>query len=152
VDGNDLVAVFLATQEARNRSIQQKTPILLELMTYRVGDHTTSDDSSAYRKEDKEEVQKYKSLGPIPRWRTFLESKGLWNEEKEKAIASAAREEMLQAMKSGETKKKAPLRELFTDVYTDLPWHLEEQAAYAEKHCREYLVGSNLYVFHFRLE
>lgn len=138
VDGNDLVAVFLATQEARNRSIQQKTPILLELMTYRVGDHTTSDDSSAYRKEDKEEVQKYKSLGPIPRWRTFLESKGLWNEEKEKAIASAAREEMLQAMKSGETKKKAPLRELFTDVYTDLPWHLEEQAAYAEKHCREY--------------
>lgn len=138
VDGNDLVAVFLATQEARNRSIQQKTPILLELMTYRVGDHTTSDDSSAYRKEDKEEVQKYKSLGPIPRWRTFLESKGLWNEEKEKAIASAAREEMLQAMKSGETKKKAPLRELFTDVYTVLPWHLEEQAAYAEKHCREY--------------
>eukprot|EP00435_Cladocopium_sp_Y103_P040750 s2083_g11.t1 len=138
VDGNDLVAVFLATQEARNRSIQQKTPVLLELMTYRVGDHTTSDDSSAYRKEDKEEVQKYKSLGPIPRWRTFLESKGLWNEEKEKAIASAAREEMLQAMKSGETKKKAPLRELFTDVYTDLPWHLEEQAAYAQKHCREY--------------
>ena len=47
VDGNDLVAVFLATQEARNRAIQQKTPVLLELMTYRVGDHTTSDDSSA---------------------------------------------------------------------------------------------------------
>lgn len=138
VDGNDLVAVFLATQEARNRAIQQKTPVLLELMTYRVGDHTTSDDSSAYRKEDKEEVQIYKSLGPIPRWRTFLESKGLWNEDKEKAIASAAREEMLQAMKSGEAKKKGPLRELFTDVYTDLPWHLEEQAAYAEKHVREY--------------
>lgn len=138
VDGNDLVAVFLATQEARNRSIREKTPVLLELMTYRVGDHTTSDDSSAYRKEDKEEVQTYKSLGPIPRWRTFLESKGMWNEEKEKAIASAAKEEMIQAMKSGEAKKKPPLRELFTDVYTDLPWHLEEQAAYAEKHCREY--------------
>lgn len=138
VDGNDLVAVFLATQEARNRAIQQKTPVLLELMTYRVGDHTTSDDSSAYRREDKEEVQIYKSLGPIPRWRTFLESKGLWNEDKEKAISSAAREEMLQAMKSGEAKKKGPLRELFTDVYTDLPWHLEEQAAYAEKHVREY--------------
>ena len=138
VDGNDLVAVYLATQEARNRSVQQKTPVLLELMTYRVGDHTTSDDSSAYRKEDKEEVQQYKSLGPIPRWRTFLESKGLWNAEKEKAIETAAREEMLQAMKSGETKKKPPLRDLFTDVYTDLPWHLEEQAAYAEKHVREY--------------
>eukprot|EP00913_Durusdinium_trenchii_P031702 g29688.t1 len=138
VDGNDLVAVFLATQEARKRSIENKQPILLELMTYRVGDHTTSDDSSAYRKEDKEEIKQYQSLGPIPRWRAFLESKGMWSDEKEKAIASAARDEMLQAMKSGETKKKPPLRELFTDVYTDLPWHLEEQAAYAEKHCREY--------------
>ena len=138
VDGNDLVAVFLATREARRRSVEEKTPILLELMTYRVGDHTTSDDSSAYRKEDKEEVKEYQALGPIPRWRAFLESKGLWNEEKEKAIASAARDEMLQAMKSGETKKRPPLRELFTDVFTDLPWHLEEQAAYAERHCRDY--------------
>lgn len=138
VDGNDLVAVFLATREARKRAVQEKRPMLLELMTYRVGDHTTSDDSSAYRKEDKEQVKAFQALGPIPRWRSFLESKGLWDAEKEKAVSSAAKEEMLQAMKSGETKKKPPLRELFTDVYSDVPWHLEEQAAYAEEHCRKY--------------
>ncbi|CAJ1366237.1 unnamed protein product [Effrenium voratum] len=138
VDGNDLVAVFLATREARRRSVAEQKPTLLELMTYRVGDHTTSDDSSAYRKENKEEVAKLQALGPIPRWRAFLMSKGVWTEEKEKAIATAAREEMLQAMKTGETKKRPPLRDLFTDTYTDLPWHLEEQAAYAEKHVREY--------------
>merc|ERR1719454_2023559 len=49
VDGNDIVAVYNATKEARRRCVEEKTPVLLELMTYRVGDHTTSDDSSAYR-------------------------------------------------------------------------------------------------------
>merc|ERR1719356_2193590 len=53
VDGNDLVAVFTATSEARRMCVEQKTPVLIELMTYRVGDHTTSDDSSTYRKENK---------------------------------------------------------------------------------------------------
>lgn len=144
VDGNDLVAVYIATEAARKKSVEEKTPILLELMTYRVGDHTTSDDSSAYRKEDKEEVKKLQGVGPLPRWKKFLESKGLWDDEKSKEIEAAARDEMIQAMKAGEAKKKPPLRELFTDVFSDLPWHLEEQAAYAEKHCREYSSEYNM--------
>ncbi|CAE7196189.1 bkdB [Symbiodinium sp. CCMP2592] len=144
VDGNDLVAVYIATEAARKKSVEEKTPILLELMTYRVGDHTTSDDSSAYRKEDKEEVKKLQGVGPLPRWKKFLESKGLWDDEKSKEVEAAARDEMIQAMKAGEAKKKPPLRELFTDVFSDLPWHLEEQAAYAEKHCREYSSEYNM--------
>ncbi|OLP95698.1 Pyruvate kinase [Symbiodinium microadriaticum] len=144
VDGNDLVAVYIATEAARKKCVEEKTPILLELMTYRVGDHTTSDDSSAYRKEDKEEVKKLQGVGPLPRWKKFLESKGLWDDEKSKEVEAAARDEMIQAMKAGETKKKPPLRELFTDVFSDLPWHLEEQAAYAEKHCREYSSEYNM--------
>ena len=145
VDGNDLVAVYIATQAARKKCVEEKTPILLELMTYRVGDHTTSDDSSAYRKEDKEEVKRLSGVGPLPRWKKFLESRGMWDDEKTKEVEVAAREEMLQAMKAGEAKKKPPLRELFTDVFSDLPWHLEEQAAYAEQHCREYSSSYNMH-------
>lgn len=144
VDGNDLVAVYTATEAARKKCIEEKTPVLLELMTYRVGDHTTSDDSSAYRIENKEEVAKLREVGPIPRWRKFLESQGVWDAEKHKAVEDAAKAEMLQAMKNGEQKKKPPLREMFTDVYSELPWHLEEQAAYAEKHCREYSGDYNM--------
>lgn len=138
VDGNDLVAVFNATTEARRLAVEEKTPVLLELMTYRVGDHTTSDDSSAYRLENKEQVAVLASKGPIPRWRAFLESQGMWDDAKEKALTDKAREEIMQAFKAGETKKRPPLKDLFTDMYDQLPWHLEEQWAYIEKHVREY--------------
>ncbi|CAE8628092.1 unnamed protein product [Polarella glacialis] len=144
VDGNDLIAVYSATKAARKMCVEEKTPVLLELMTYRLGDHTTSDDSSAYRRESPEEVARLKNLGPIPRWRKFLESQGVWDEAKEKALEAHARTEMLEAIRTGEAKKKPPLREMFTDVYTDLPWNLEEQAAYAEAHCREYSADYNM--------
>jgi 2-oxoisovalerate dehydrogenase E1 component alpha subunit len=49
VDGNDVVAVFNATKAARALSVREKTPVLIELMTYRLSHHTTSDDSSLYR-------------------------------------------------------------------------------------------------------
>merc|ERR1719161_2119865 len=60
VDGNDLVAVFNATREARRITVEEKKPVLLELMTYRIGDHTTSDDSSAYRIEDKAAIAEHR--------------------------------------------------------------------------------------------
>jgi len=118
--------------------------VLLELMTYRVGDHTTSDDSSAYRRENEQEVAAHKARGPILRWRNFLTSQGMWDDEKEKALVAKAREEIMQAFKTGETKKRPPLKDLFTDMYDKLPWHLEEQWAYIEKHVREYPGSFNI--------
>jgi 2-oxoisovalerate dehydrogenase E1 component alpha subunit len=47
VDGNDVFAVYNATREARSIAISDKRPVLIEAMTYRVGHHSTSDDSSA---------------------------------------------------------------------------------------------------------
>eukprot|EP00747_Dinoflagellata_sp_TGD_P168763 gnl/TRDRNA2_/TRDRNA2_195925_c0_seq1.p1 gnl/TRDRNA2_/TRDRNA2_195925_c0~~gnl/TRDRNA2_/TRDRNA2_195925_c0_seq1.p1 ORF type:complete len:790 (-),score=115.86 gnl/TRDRNA2_/TRDRNA2_195925_c0_seq1:103-2472(-) len=144
VDGNDLVAVYKATAEARKICVGEQTPVLIELMTYRVGDHTTSDDSSAYRKETKEEFADYKAKMPIPRWRTYLEAQGAWDATKEAAIREEAKTEIMAAFKAGEAKKKPPLRDLFTDTYSDLTWNLEEQAAYIERHCREYASDYNL--------
>merc|ERR1719315_848949 len=48
VDGNDLVAVFLATQQARELCLQGQ-PVVVEMMTYRRGHHSTSDDATRYR-------------------------------------------------------------------------------------------------------
>jgi TPP-dependent pyruvate/acetoin dehydrogenase alpha subunit len=50
VDGNDPLAVYLATREARRRALEGPgRAVMVEAMTYRVGHHSTSDDSSAYR-------------------------------------------------------------------------------------------------------
>ena len=51
VDGNDVFAIYAATQEARKMIIADKRPVLIEAMSYRVGDHSTSDFSAAYRDE-----------------------------------------------------------------------------------------------------
>jgi len=38
----------------------------------------------------------------------------------------------------GETKKRGPLKNLFTDTFAEMPWHLKEQHAMLENHVREY--------------
>jgi len=144
VDGNDLAAVYSATKEARRMCVEEGTPVLLELMTYRVGDHTTSDDSSAYRKETKDEVEVLKAKGPIPRIRAYLEAQGAWNNKQEEEVAEAAKKDIMDAFKAGEAKKKPPLKDMFTDTLDELPWNLEEQHAYIQSHVRKYSEDFNI--------
>ncbi|PFX16965.1 2-oxoisovalerate dehydrogenase subunit alpha, mitochondrial [Stylophora pistillata] len=49
VDGNDVFAVYNVTKAARKIVVEQSQPIMVEAMTYRIGHHSTSDDSSVYR-------------------------------------------------------------------------------------------------------
>lgn len=84
MDGNDIFAVYNATVEARKLASQNK-PVLIEAMTYRIGHHSTSDDSSAYRSP--EEVQEWTNQDhPITRFRKYLEQKGWWDESWEKEL------------------------------------------------------------------
>lgn len=61
VDGNDTLAVLGAVREARRRAVEGKKGVLVECMTYRVGHHSTSDDSYKYRAV--EEVQEWNIVG-----------------------------------------------------------------------------------------
>jgi 2-oxoisovalerate dehydrogenase E1 component alpha subunit len=49
VDGNDFFAVYNVSKEARRIAAEECRPILIEAITYRVGHHSTSDDSTRYR-------------------------------------------------------------------------------------------------------
>jgi 2-oxoisovalerate dehydrogenase E1 component alpha subunit len=61
VDGNDALATLSAVREARRRAVEGKKGVLVEAMTYRVGHHSTSDDSSKYRPV--EEVKEWTIVG-----------------------------------------------------------------------------------------
>ena len=50
VDGNDAIAVHEATKFAREYIIRERKPYFIEAMTYRQGDHSSSDHSLLYRK------------------------------------------------------------------------------------------------------
>jgi len=51
IDGNDVLAVYKATDYALKKARAGKGPTLIECLTYRMGDHTTADDSKKYRAE-----------------------------------------------------------------------------------------------------
>ena len=55
VDGNDPLAVFAATQEARRIALAEMCPVLIEAMTYRLAAHSTSDDPTGYRSRAEED-------------------------------------------------------------------------------------------------
>jgi 2-oxoisovalerate dehydrogenase E1 component alpha subunit len=84
VDGNDIFAVRRAVKTARTLALENGgRPVLIEMMAYRVGHHSTSDDSFAYRQ--RVEVEDWKRRdNPITRLRKYLESRTLWDDTKEK--------------------------------------------------------------------
>lgn len=127
VDGNDVLAVYNAVREARRRCIEEGRAVLVEAMTYRVGHHSTSDDSFAYR--PRQEVENRKRLdNPLARFRMFLEARGWWSAEEEDAFKARVKDEVMQAMKRAEGLKKPPVQEMFNDVYAgEEPWNIKEQ-------------------------
>ena len=85
VDGNDLFAVNAATARAKELALSENRPVLIETMSYRVGHHSTSDDSTRYRST--EEIKKWDNEdNPIDRFRRFCEAKGWLDEERVQTI------------------------------------------------------------------
>jgi TPP-dependent pyruvate/acetoin dehydrogenase alpha subunit len=75
VDGNDVLAVQVATREAVERARAGGGPTLVECVTYRLGVHTTADDPTKYRSE--EEVKAWEQKDPLTRFGAYLEKKNL---------------------------------------------------------------------------
>lgn len=59
-------------------------PTLIEALTYRLCDHTTSDDASRYR--DDAEVSGHWPAEPVARLRKFLTNSGHWGKDMEEAL------------------------------------------------------------------
>ncbi|KAF3942598.1 hypothetical protein CMV_030759, partial [Castanea mollissima] len=132
VDGNDTLAIYTAVHAAREMAINENRPILIEALTYRVGHHSTSDDSTKYRPVD--EIEWWRSArDPVARFRKWIESNGWWCSENESELRTSVRKQMLHAIQVAEKADKPPIGELFTDVYNVPPSNLCEQ----EKFLRE---------------
>jgi pyruvate dehydrogenase E1 component alpha subunit len=88
VDGNDIFAVYKATRDALEKARAGGGPTLIECFTYRMGDHTTADDSSRYR--SKEDVAAWKNRDPLLRLKLFMEKRGIWTQGYEDDIRKKA--------------------------------------------------------------
>jgi TPP-dependent pyruvate/acetoin dehydrogenase alpha subunit len=88
VDGNDLLATYVATREAVDRARAGRGPSLIEAVTYRLGPHSTADDPSRYRGEA--EVRTWEAREPLPRFRRYLEDRGLLDADREAEFEAEA--------------------------------------------------------------
>lgn len=136
VDGNDALAVYKATQAARDLILERPGPVLLEAMTYRGGHHSTSDDSSRYRPN--EELSYWQQANhPIVRFEKFLKKQG-WLDFDLGEFKKSIRQEVIKAKEAAEKEKFSGWRTLFEGVYDDIPWHLQAQQAELEAHIAKY--------------
>jgi pyruvate dehydrogenase E1 component alpha subunit len=135
VDGNDIIAVRAAMDHAIKRARHGHGGSVLELVTYRLSDHTTADDARRYR--DDAEVKAAWEREPVSRLRTYLIGQGVWSEAEEsdwKTVCNARADEEVNAYL--ETRLQ-PVEAMFDYLYAELPADLAAQRADAlkwEKH------------------
>ncbi|EXA32097.1 2-oxoisovalerate dehydrogenase E1 component, alpha subunit [Fusarium oxysporum f. sp. pisi HDV247] len=127
VDGTDIFAVYEAIKVARHKALEGGgRPILLELMSYRISHHSTSDDSSAYRSAEDVAYWKSAQRNPVSRLYQWLEQKGLWTEELDKEARRQIRKDIITELRAAEKEKKPALSAIFDDVYAE--WTEEARA------------------------
>ncbi|MGO3005137.1 MAG: thiamine pyrophosphate-dependent dehydrogenase E1 component subunit alpha [Halomonas sp.] len=136
VDGNDVLAVYEATRQARKIAVERNQPVLIEAMSYRLAAHSSSDDPSGYRSKDEEEL--WRAKDPVLRLHKWLLKKQWWSEEEETAQQETLRREVLETMKRAEKRSSPPLESLISDVYADITPELQRQFDQLKRHIRRY--------------
>ena len=144
VDGNDILAVYAATREARRLAVEESRPTMIEAMSYRVNSHSTSDDDSKYRRteapdgSDVGEIGYWEARSPIIRFGRYLERKGWWSATREEELRAESRKHAIKALNDAEQLKQPHIKHLFTDVFDELPPHLQEQQTVLKEHLSKY--------------
>ena len=125
VDGNDILATYAAGKEALERARRGDGPTLIESYTYRLGDHTTSDDATRYRFD--QEVKEWTERDPIKRFKIYLEKKGLWTDGDEKETLVWAQATVEEEVKKAQSFPSPAIDEVFEHTYAEMPPELREQ-------------------------
>lgn len=124
VDGNDLIAMYAATKTAMDRARAGEGATLIEAYTYRLGDHTTSDDAKKYR--DPAEVEMWKPKDPMIRLQKYLTSKNLWSQQYEDELVAKYEVEIDAIVEKAQSVQYNPA-DIFDYTYAQLTPHLIEQ-------------------------
>jgi 2-oxoisovalerate dehydrogenase E1 component alpha subunit len=125
VDGNDVLACYAVMAEAAQRARDGGGPTLIEAITYRMGPHTTSDDPTRYRSD--EEVAHWAARDPIQRYRTYLQSTGVWTERLEERVTAKSQRLRTELRESVVDADDFDVAEMFDTVYHDITPELVRQ-------------------------
>jgi pyruvate dehydrogenase E1 component alpha subunit len=127
VDGNDVLAMYAAAREALEKARSGGGPTLIEAFTYRMGNHTTSDDASRYRTDT--ELGAWAKRDPLERFKVYLKGKALWDESFEIQVQKEAEEMISRAVEEAESMPPPRPEDFFIHTYKEMTPELDEQLA-----------------------
>lgn len=125
VDGNDVFAVYKATKEAVDNGRAGKGPTLIETFTYRLADHSTSDDAKRYRSDA--EVQSWLKKDPILRLEKYMKSKKLLDDTYKKQVLDKSKEKVEKEVKVYENIPAPDPEDIFKYTFAEMTPELKEQ-------------------------
>lgn len=125
VDGNDVLAVYAAMQSALAKARDGGGPVLIEALTYRLGDHTTADDATRYR--GAAELERARRLDPLARLERYLVRERLWSEAQDAAAREACNARVEQAVAEFLAVPPREPASMFEHLFAELPAALHEQ-------------------------
>jgi pyruvate dehydrogenase E1 component alpha subunit len=126
-DGNDALAVYATVHSAAERAQRGEGPTLIELVTYRAGPHSSSDDPTAYR--DTTDADELTRRDPLRRLRAYLERQRAWSDADQLALEERVHAELSASIEKAEATATPSLASMFEDVFEFTPQHLLEQQA-----------------------
>src|SRR5262245_15897781 len=133
VDGNDILAMIVASREAVEKARNGGGPTLIEAVTYRLGVHTTADDPKKYRTED--EVACWQPKDPLVRFWTYLQKKKVMDEKGREVLEEEINGIISEAVSKAEAYEPdptEPFRSCFAEQTPDLREQFAEFQAYME--------------------
>jgi len=131
-DGNDVLAVYHTVAYAADKARRGDGPTFIELLTYRVSAHSSSDDPSRYRDESVTEVWRGQR-DPIRRFETYLKARGWLADGDHQALAAKLEADVRDAIARQEAIGAPALTTLVEDVFEQPTWLLREQLAEIER-------------------
>ena len=130
-DGNDALAVYHAVTYAADKARRGDGGTFVELLTYRVSAHSSSDDPSRYRDESVTEVWRGQR-DPIRRLEAYLIQRGWLTENERTVLAGQLEADVRAAIARQEAIAAPPLASIVDDVFEQPTWLLREQLAELE--------------------
>ncbi|MFB9067922.1 pyruvate dehydrogenase (acetyl-transferring) E1 component subunit alpha [Pseudofulvimonas gallinarii] len=129
VDGNDLIACREAMDQAIERARNGGGGSVVEMVTYRLHDHTTADDARRYR--DDAEVKEAWQREPLGRLRAYLTRLGAWSDAREEAWKSECEGRVNEEVDAYLNTRAQPVEAMFDHLYADMPLEIAQQRALA---------------------
>ncbi|MCU0798360.1 MAG: pyruvate dehydrogenase (acetyl-transferring) E1 component subunit alpha [Candidatus Thermoplasmatota archaeon] len=131
VDGNDVMAVYIATKRALDAAKKGEGPSLIEAFTYRRLMHTTADDPKRYRTD--EEQKDWEDKDPLKRFRLYLKNKGVWTQAWEDDLTLKAQDLIKTSVEKAESIGNLRPEEMFEHIYSEMTPDLKDQLGYLKK-------------------